>query len=472
MTVTSTYTPQQYTGNGVTTSFPFPFLFYFNSEIGCQVFDSSTGLTTTWVLGTDFTLTGAGNSGGGTITQILSVLTATQTLTIFRKAAYTQPTHYTAYGPLPPASIEQNLDELTFQTQQLASTQSRAIQFPITDPSALSGTLPAAAVRAGFYLAFDVNGAPTLASAAGTLVPLTGTSVTSNAVGTGTKTFTTQANLGFLPGGFVVIASSASPSNYVAGQITAYSPASGVLTINSTAVGGTGTFASWNIQVSGPVTGGALLAANNLSDLGSATTALSNLGAGLAAQTFIGTIDPANDAFWLESASAGASRKTAMANMFASGNSLTTKSTPIGADKIVILDSTNSFAARVSTISSLVTSPFSKSFNSSASPQTISSAGLLTIAHGMGVIPSIFQCYLTCGTGNVGYSAGNVVGVSPNTMDGSVNRGFTLWLDSTNINIRFGSGGASNIIYLLNQGTGAAAPITETLWTFSVLAYA
>lgn len=78
---------------------------------------------------------------------------------------------------------------------------------------------------------------------------LIGTSTSSVAIGTGSKTFTTQASKQWVVGDFVIIANTADPSNYMFGQVTSYS--STTLIVNVLAVGGSGTLASWNISVSG-----------------------------------------------------------------------------------------------------------------------------------------------------------------------------------------------------------------------------
>lgn len=82
-----------------------------------------------------------------------------------------------------------------------------------------------------------------------------GTSTTSNTVGTGSLTFTTQAGLAVNVGARLRISSHATPANYVEGVTTAYSGTS--LTILSDAIGGSGTFAVWDLNIAGqPGTGG------------------------------------------------------------------------------------------------------------------------------------------------------------------------------------------------------------------------
>jgi hypothetical protein len=78
-------------------------------------------------------------------------------------------------------------------------------------------------------------------------VDFNGTSATSNTVGTGSKTWTTQSGKLWQVGQFVVVADSVSPANYCFGQVTAYSGTS--LTVNVTAIGGSGTKTAWSIGI-------------------------------------------------------------------------------------------------------------------------------------------------------------------------------------------------------------------------------
>lgn len=76
------------------------------------------------------------------------------------------------------------------------------------------------------------------------------TSSTSLTVGTGSKSLTIDTGKGFAVGQPVLIASTASPTNYMSGQVTAYNSGSGAMTVNVTAIGGSGTVASWAVSVS------------------------------------------------------------------------------------------------------------------------------------------------------------------------------------------------------------------------------
>jgi len=101
------------------------------------------------------------------------------------------------------------------------------------------------------------------------------TSTTSLTIGTGPQTFATQAGLAYSAGARVRASSNGNGANYMEGLVTAYS--GGSLTINVTRTGGSGTFASWNINVAGDPGAGDLMSGNNLSDVSNKDAALANL---------------------------------------------------------------------------------------------------------------------------------------------------------------------------------------------------
>ncbi len=78
---------------------------------------------------------------------------------------------------------------------------------------------------------------------------LTTTSDSSVQIGTGSKTFTVEANLKFAYGQFVSIISGADPTNFMHGNVTSYSGTT--LVVNVTDRNGSGTFADWSISISG-----------------------------------------------------------------------------------------------------------------------------------------------------------------------------------------------------------------------------
>jgi len=72
-----------------------------------------------------------------------------------------------------------------------------------------------------------------------------GTSITANLIGAGSKTFTTQSGKDWLPGMFVQTFSNSVITNYMIGQVTAYTGTT--LTVNVLATGGSGTPSDWTI---------------------------------------------------------------------------------------------------------------------------------------------------------------------------------------------------------------------------------
>jgi hypothetical protein len=102
------------------------------------------------------------------------------------------------------------------------------------------------------------------------------TSTTSLAIGTGSMAFTTQAGLAYTVGARVRAVSTANTTNWMEGPVSAYSGTT--LTIAVDKVNGSGTIASWNINLTGEPGAGDLSSANNLSDVANAATARANLG--------------------------------------------------------------------------------------------------------------------------------------------------------------------------------------------------
>jgi len=74
-------------------------------------------------------------------------------------------------------------------------------------------------------------------------------SATSTLIATGSKTFTTSSGLAYSAGARVRASSRANTANYMEGTVTSYSGTSLVVSVD--AVGGSGTFSDWNINVSG-----------------------------------------------------------------------------------------------------------------------------------------------------------------------------------------------------------------------------
>lgn len=120
-------------------------------------------------------------------------------------------------------------------------------------------------------LASEVNGyASNAAASAATATNAPGTSATSTtslAIGTGSKSLTVQTAKAFVVGQWVTVTNTATPANWMHGQITAYTSGTGALVVNVSAVGGSGTYAAWTIGLSAPAqSSAALLSTSSYAD--------------------------------------------------------------------------------------------------------------------------------------------------------------------------------------------------------------
>jgi hypothetical protein len=92
--------------------------------------------------------------------------------------------------------------------------------------------------------------AASAASAAAIAGAFAGTSTTSLAIGSGSKTFTTQSGEQYSTGIWMTAVSAADPANYMFGEVTSYSGTTLIIDVQVT--GGSGTHADWNLSLAGP----------------------------------------------------------------------------------------------------------------------------------------------------------------------------------------------------------------------------
>jgi len=155
MTISTTDSRISYNGNGVTTVFSFPYRFLANGDI-VVVSVSSTGVETVKTLTTDYTLTGAGDDAGGSVTMLVAPASGTR-LIIYRDTDIVQETDYISGDPFPAETHERALDRLTMIAQEIGSGTDRSIKVPVGDSSSLSTVLPAAANRLDKFIVFDAT---------------------------------------------------------------------------------------------------------------------------------------------------------------------------------------------------------------------------------------------------------------------------------------------------------------------------
>lgn len=115
------------------------------------------------------------------------------------------------------------------------------------------------------------------------------------------------------------------------------------------------------------------------------------------------------------------------------------------------------------------TPQFTKNFTSTN--QTITSAGLLTLAHSLDASPTLMRFSLICTTIDNGWAVNDVVEVAPGVTASAGNSGFAAYSDATNIYIRFGSLATNPILYY-NKTTGASIALTSANWRMIVRAWA
>lgn len=128
MTVSTEVDHNEYTGNGVTTSFPYTFRIFNKSDLFVQVVDLDENITDL-ILDTDYTVTGAGGYTGGSV--ILSEPLANgRKISISRSLPVTQETDLRNQGKFFAEVHEDAFDKLTMLIQQTYGWLRRALLKP------------------------------------------------------------------------------------------------------------------------------------------------------------------------------------------------------------------------------------------------------------------------------------------------------------------------------------------------------
>lgn len=152
MTLASTNSRVSYTGNGVTTSFSFPYYFVNKSDLVVYV----DGVLK--VLNTDYTIAGTAPFPSGQNIVFGAAPANGTSIVIARVVPYTQTLDLVENDPLPAEDVEKRFDLTTMMIQQIYEQLGRALVIPITDITGTSVTIPDAAMRANQALLFDASG--------------------------------------------------------------------------------------------------------------------------------------------------------------------------------------------------------------------------------------------------------------------------------------------------------------------------
>ena len=159
MTVSTTIIKSSHNGNGSTTTFAYNFKIFADSDLVVIIRRSSTGTETTKTLTTHYTVSGAGDASGGSITFTTGNIPASgETVVIRRNVPQTQAIDYIANDPFPAETHEEGLDRATMIAQQVSEATDRSIKLSRTNTMTSTEFTVGATDRANKILAFDGNG--------------------------------------------------------------------------------------------------------------------------------------------------------------------------------------------------------------------------------------------------------------------------------------------------------------------------
>ncbi|WP_233161840.1 hypothetical protein [Enterobacter hormaechei] len=128
MTVSTVVDHNDYTGNGVTTSFPYTFRIFKKTDLAVSVVDLNENITVL-VLDTDYTVTNAGGYNGGNVVLTAPLANGWQ-ISIARELEPTQETDLRNQGKFFAEVHEDAFDKLTMLIQQVASMFRLALRKP------------------------------------------------------------------------------------------------------------------------------------------------------------------------------------------------------------------------------------------------------------------------------------------------------------------------------------------------------
>jgi len=194
MTVSVTTRRISYTGDGSTTAFAIPWYFLLNAHIKVITRVIATGVETTKTLTTDYTLTGAGNTAGGTLT-MLSAPASTVSVVITRNVPYTQLVDYVTGEAAASQSTEDALDKLTMICLMQADMIERSARLS-EGAAVIDLTMPLS--TANYVLAFNSGGTGLTALAPAALASVGDAPVVVTVPGTTRTAASTESNTLFV----------------------------------------------------------------------------------------------------------------------------------------------------------------------------------------------------------------------------------------------------------------------------------
>lgn len=164
MTIPLSTSALRYTGNGATSAYAYTMKIQDDDDLEVSVTttaDVNTVLTKT----THYTVSGVGDSGGGTVTLIspYANLTSGYILTIRLKPDLNNSTSFSTSNKVTTRALEDAIDRLTQRDIRQQDELDRCIKLPVWEAgTATKTTLGDATSRASMYQTYDSSGNPTL----------------------------------------------------------------------------------------------------------------------------------------------------------------------------------------------------------------------------------------------------------------------------------------------------------------------
>ena len=158
MTISTTTIKNSYSGNSSTDAFSYTFKISADSEMQV-IIRSSTGTETVKSLTTHYTVSGAGNASGGTVTFTSGNIPATgETVILRRNTTQTQGMDLIENDPLPANTLETAVDKNLAIAQELQEQLDRSFKVSRTNTISSAEFTDSATDRASKTLGFDSSG--------------------------------------------------------------------------------------------------------------------------------------------------------------------------------------------------------------------------------------------------------------------------------------------------------------------------
>jgi hypothetical protein len=271
MAIVNEDTKVKVSGDGSTREFSFGFKIYQKSDLTVYLIDKDTEEIDEKTLTTDYKVSIDTTGEGGTVEFVtLNPPSSDEWVFMFSALDYTQNVVLPTDGAFREKKVSDGLDRIVRLVQQVKEQVDRAIVIPPydeDDPPDFAELIEVAA-EAAQDAAGDAEGYRDEAEgfkdeaegfkneadgfkndAANYALALKATSTSSVEIGTGEKTFSTQADKQFHEGHYTLIVDDDDSSNYMFGRITSYSGTTLVVDVITT--DGAGTIDDWDIMVSG-----------------------------------------------------------------------------------------------------------------------------------------------------------------------------------------------------------------------------